>query len=156
MTYHQVTREEAIQALFDLLTDPNNKAIEWKLTSRRYMDPTQVTPEQCPALVFDEADPMGETYVQQGIGIPDTRTERVKVVIYTHAGNDQKVVPATVLNNMLEAVRKLMIATLAGERVPQTLGGKVINAWINGRIPTIPGDIDGQGMAIVPVEILMP
>ena len=39
-----------------------------------------------------------------------------------------------------------------------TLGGRVFHCWIEGNCLYVPGDIDpyGQGMAIVPVKIMLP
>ena len=37
-----------------------------------------------------------------------------------------------------------------------TLGGRVDRCWIDGIITKIDGAIDGQGMIVVPISILVP
>jgi len=38
----------------------------------------------------------------------------------------------------------------------QTLGGLVSNCYIDGKIMKDPGDLDGDGIAVIPVKILAP
>lgn len=38
----------------------------------------------------------------------------------------------------------------------QTLGGLVYDVWIEGQLLKVPGDIDKQGLLIVPLKILIP
>jgi len=76
------------------------------------------------------------------------------LLIYISAGQDPQNIPARDLNLALDALVEALAPSPGSER--QTLGGLVYHCRIEGRIVKDPGDLDGQGLAIVPLKILAP
>ena len=77
------------------------------------------------------------------------------VTIYINAGLDPNVTPDTLLNTLMDAVD----AALAPPPYPpnqQTLGGLVAYARREGEVIRIPGYLDGQGMVLFKVKVLVP
>jgi hypothetical protein len=108
-------------------------------------------------------------YHRQGMGVPARREMDKTIVIYaqlpsisaagniTAAGIDSFTPGGDIFYPLIEAVE----SALEPHVEPQgalTLGGKVFRCWIEGNSYMFPGDIDpnGQGMAIVPVKIMLP
>jgi hypothetical protein len=58
-----------------------------------------------------------------------------------------------ILNSLVDAVDAALCAK-SGHPRKQTLGGVVSHCWIHGKIMKDPGDIDGDGIAVIPVKIL--
>lgn len=56
------------------------------------------------------------------------------------------------LDPLLDAVDAALAPNIVTRR--QTLGGLVSHVWIDGKIMKDPGDIDGDGIAVIPVKIL--
>ena len=141
------SREAVYQALFDLVKN----AAPFKLTSRRLKLWTDVNSGQKPALFVAQRP---QQYAQGSTATPQKVTLEAEIYIYTNAGTDPNVVPATEINNLVDAVD----AALAGSVITgnQTLGGIVQHCWIEGKVFIDPGDIDGDGLAIIPVKILIP
>ncbi len=83
------------------------------------------------------------------------RTIDVRIFIYIDA-KDPNVIGSTMLNNILDAID----AAFAAARSPITglisLGGAVFSCRIEGDVLKDPGDIDGDGMLIVPVRLVLP
>lgn len=86
------------------------------------------------------------------------QTILVDVWIYSNAGQDPDAVPVIALNNILDAVQ----AALAPDAMDTpttgrfTLGNLVHWCRISGRVMKSPGDLDGQAIAVVPIEIIVP
>lgn len=83
------------------------------------------------------------------------QTLKAEVWIYSNAGENPDVAPATGLNNLLDAVQ----AAFAPDdqmRGRCTLGGLVEWCRIAGKIDKEPGDIGGQAIAVADVEIIVP
>ena len=62
------------------------------------------------------------------------------------------VTPISMLDPLLDAVDAALAPNIVTRR--QTLGGLVSHVWIDGKIMKDPGDIDGDGIAVIPVKIL--
>ena len=144
-------REDVFQALFALAG-----SLSWgappsgfAFTSRRVALWDDLGGEQ-PALCQAEHDEQ----IEQTTGLPPKLTLNASWLIYQNAGADPTAVPATINNQILDAVQAAF-PDPAGDQV-QTLGGLVSKCWINGRIFKDPGDLDGQGLIIVPIQILVP
>jgi hypothetical protein len=87
-------------------------------------------------------------------GLPPSITMDVTMFIYTWAPQSVAV-PDTQLQDILDSVDKALAPSpLMGSK--QTLGGLVSHCWIEGRTLTIPGDLDGDGIAVIPLKILIP
>lgn len=96
--------------------------------------------------------------------VPNKREINSAIVIYakitgggTSAGPDLTTPGGDVLFPLIEAVENA-IEPAPNPDGAQTLGGRVYHCWLQGKGYTFPGDIDpnGQGMAILPIKILIP
>jgi len=123
--------------------------------SRRVKLFTDVAPEQQPALFQAEHDE-DET--------PRTGTSGKVVlgatwIIYWNVGADPAAVPTIIANRILGSVRHAMRPTVADDGYYDTrltLGGLAYSARIDGKIFKDPGDLDNQGLLVVPIKIIMP
>lgn len=90
--------------------------------------------------------------------VPGIKTMNFSFFIYTDAKNATDDNPgSTILNAPILALWNALQpkgADIMTQR--QTLGGLVNNAYVDGDIFFDPGDIDGDGMAIIPVKVLVP
>lgn len=142
-----MNREVILQALFAKLS----AAANFSTASRRLKLWGSVAPADKPALFMMEH---AEQYVHSSEATPQAVTLWVDVFIYTDAGNDQSVAPIAALNGLLDALdNALRPDALTGK---QTLGGLVSHCWIEGKLLKDSGDLDGSGVAVVPVRILVP
>ena len=141
------SREAVYAALFNLVAG----SASFKTKSRRLKLWSDVNAADKPALFLAQR---GQTYVQGSTAAPQKVTLKADILIYTNAGKDPNVIPATTLNGLVDAVD----AALSGSVITgnQTLGGLVAHCWIEGEVMIDPGDIDGDGLAVIPVRILIP
>ncbi len=86
--------------------------------------------------------------------LPGKTVLNVDLFVYIAAGKDPDCIPARDLNVALDALQSCLAPGPAQDR--QTLGGLVAHCRIEGRIVKDPGDLDGQGLALVPVKIFAP
>jgi hypothetical protein len=137
-------REVIYSALFTLLQGVGGVA----LASRRLRLWSEVAACDRPALFLSER---AEQYVRANEAMPATVTLEADIYLYVNA--DDLHIPATALNALLDAVdMALAPAPLSGR---QTLGGLVSHCWIEGKIIKDTGDLDGDGVAILPVRMLV-
>jgi hypothetical protein len=165
MSYTPPTREDIYGALFALISTGEGLAgtISWGdpsapqgllYTSRRVKlwDDLPAQPAVCQA----EHD---ETY-QQATRMPFKRKFTASWILYHKAGAvSPGSVPTITSNQMLDAVEALFSPTPDDPGFPDerlTLGGLVHHCWIDGKVFKDPGDIDGQGLVIVPITMLVP
>jgi hypothetical protein len=143
-----MNREAIYTALFSLVSG----SASFVTTGRRVKLWSDMNPSDFPALFVNQRD---NGYSRGGEHVPAKVTLEADIIIYTSTGLDPNVVPATELNNLLDAID----TALAPSPVPnsrQTLGGLVEHCWIEGQIIVVPGDSDGIGLAMIPVKILVP
>lgn len=95
----------------------------------------------------------GDTDDYQNTVLQKTTLE-AEIWIYSKSGQNPNGVPDTALNNLITAVRSALAPDRRG--YPQTLGGLVQWARIEGRSEYDPGDLDDQAKALIPVKILCP
>jgi len=141
-----VNREEIYSALFDLVSG----AYKFTTKSRRLRHWSDVTPAMQPALYQAQGN---ESIELPGRGIPAKVTLRAKLYIYARSGGTPDSVPATIINTLLDAVDAALATTDASEE--QTLGGLVSHCRVVGTIETDEGVLGDQGLAIVPIEIVV-
>jgi hypothetical protein len=141
-----MNREAIINALFGLLSN----SADFVTKSRRLQLSNSLGGSEKPALFLSENS---EVYVRGGHGIPAIITINVDVYIYIDAGKDPNVIPATTLNNLIDAI-DLALKPDAISGV-QNLGGLVSHCHIEGKIVKEAGDLDGDGFTIIPVKILV-
>jgi hypothetical protein len=142
-----MNRESIMTALFTLVSG----SAAFATASRRMQLWSGVASADKPALFLCER---GDTYARSSEAVPEAVTMSVDIYIYTDAGKDQSAVPATALNNLIDAVdAALAPGCLTGL---QTLGGLASHCWIEGKVMKDAGDLDGDGVAVIPVRILVP
>ncbi len=143
-------REPAVQALQALVAG----AFPWKSPpSRRLKLWSDVAPIDRPACFLFEGGL--ETY-GAGAGPNPKRTLEVKLFVYVDA-HDPGVAGASLLNAILDALdAALQPAGPDGALGRLTLGGSAHSCAIAGRPLKDPGDLDGDGLLVVPVQIILP
>ena len=142
-----MSREAVMSALFNLVSGATGVVT----ASRRVKLWSDVPADLRPALYMREPR---ESYQHDGIA-PPVRTLLVDLLVYIAAGDDPNTAPASTLNNILDAIdTALQPDALIDNR--QTLGGLVYNCRIDGEIMKDAGDIDGDGIAIIPIKIIIP
>ncbi len=141
------SREQIMTALLAALTAAGG----YNLIGRRLRNPETIPVASTPALMLVEPE---ETYTRPSPSLPPKRVLDVAVFLYTNAGGDENIIPASVLNNLLDGID----AALAPDRLTGrcTLGGLVESARIDGKIIKAAGDVTGLGMARVPIQIVIP
>ena len=142
-----MNREAIYSSLFNLV----KASASFKTASRRLRLWSDVNASDKPAIFVVQRP---QNYVNASTATPAKVTLEAEIIIYTNAGKDPNYVGATDLNNLVDAVD----VALAGNPVTgnQTLGGLVNHCWIEGKIFIDPGDLDGDGLAIIPVKITVP
>lgn len=137
-------REAIMQALFALVSG----SASFVTASRRIRLWGDVASGEKPAIFMYERD---DNYTNGKNYLPIVEMN-VDLYIYIDAGKDLSIAPITVLNPLVDAID----AALAPSKVTgkQTLGGLVSHCYIDGKIMKDPGDLDGDGLALIPVKIL--
>jgi hypothetical protein len=140
------TREQIMQALFALVSAPS----QFITKSRRLQLWDTVSAGEKPAIFMYERD---DVYSGADRYTPPKVMMSVDLFIYTRPGTDTGITPISILNPLIDAVdAALRPGPAAGGR--QTLGGLVSHCYIDGKIMKDPGDLDGDGIAVIPVKIL--
>lgn len=142
-------REAIYTALFALWAD----AYAWKQApSRRLKLWGDVNLEDRPALYqFEGTD---EEYNWTNSANPIVALH-AQLFIYTSC-KDTAVIGSTEMNAILDAIHNRLLPSGPDlTKGKQTLGGLVGSVRIQGSVTRVPGDIDGDGMAIVPIRILV-
>jgi hypothetical protein len=143
-----MNREAIYSALFGVLAASS----AYVTASRRLRHWSDVGPAEQPALFMVQK--FESVQLQRGQVAKHVLT--VDVFVYVQAP-DELTPPAMMLNPLLDAIEAALapagpdLATNA-----QTLGGRVSNCAINGRIETDEGVLGGQSVAIIPIEIVVP
>ena len=143
-----VTRESVLTALFTLL----QTASGFNSYSRRFKMWNQVKGPDMPALLLCEKPEQAARGKELR---PAIRTLNAEIWIYINTGKDQNTIPATTLNNLIDVIDPVTGGVLApGPMAKQTLGGLITDCYIDGEITKVPGDLDGEGMALIPIKII--
>ena len=138
------SRESIMQALFALVSG----SASFVTASRRLQLWSSLSASQKPAIFQYERD---DEYKGADRHLPPTVTMNVDLYIYTCPSMDSGITPISVLNPLIDAVDA---ALKPGPNGRQTLGGLVSHCWIDGKVMKDPGDLDGDGIAVIPVKIL--
>lgn len=139
-----MTREPIYSALFALVSAMPGL----QTASRRLVHWSDVAPANQPALYMAQTGEVAQTTVR---GAPIRWTLSVDLYLYVNVGNDPNATPASILNPLLDA---LMAALMPSPGQVQTLGGRVSQCWIAGKIETDEGVLGPQSVAVIPIEIL--
>jgi hypothetical protein len=146
-----ITREPIFQALFALAQTISwgTPATTFAYSARRVKLWSDI-PVQ-PALCQAEHDEDFEQITR----MPSKRTLSAAWLIYQNTGaNDPNSTPTVLNNTILDAVDDALTPPAWSDT--QTLGGLVEHCWIDGKVFKDPGDLDGQGLMVVPIKILIP
>jgi hypothetical protein len=84
---------------------------------------------------------------------PSKTTISADVFVYIKTG-DASSIPAIDLNNVLDGIDAALAPNVLTGK--QTLGGLVSHCRREGQVMLDPGDLDGQGLAIIPIKIFVP
>lgn len=141
------TREQVAVALFSLLQTVPGFA-SW---SRRPQLWDKVA--NFPALFM--GNPAENYQYDHGNASPPVVTIDFDIFIYISVGQDPNVIPDTLMNTLLDSIEVVM-TPLPSAGYAQTLGGIVHHAWIEGPINRAPGYIDGRGLALLTIKVLVP
>jgi len=92
-------------------------------------------------------------------GMPYKTTLMANWIIYQCVGKDKNALGAVENNLIIGGVREALAPKPADPGFHDkrnTLGGLVHHCFISGRIFKDPGDIDDQGMLVIPIKVLVP
>ena len=145
-----VTREAIMQALFALVSG----AYDFATASRRLKLWDDVAPGDMPAL-FQFEGAQDDSLYEGDLLL--RRTLKARLFIYIDA-KDESIVGASEINAILDALDSALAPSSFADQVAnrQTLGGLVSSARIVGPVLKDPGDLDGIGLIVVPVVIVLP
>ena len=149
-----VSRETVMQALWAKLTaatfsQPVNGHTTWVLTSRRVKLFSEVAKEDRPCLFMAERN---ETPAYRSENNTQVLTMDVMLFVYTDA-SDPNYTPAIDMNVIMDALDAALSPGPGVQR--QTLGGLVSHCRVEGQVLKDPGDIDGDGLLMVPIKIML-
>lgn len=151
-----MNREAIYSALFTLFANlaGSDNTLLFKTATRNLKTFEELPPEGQPAILMQQRTESGR-YVR---GLPTVWEGHVVLYVYvtTQAMVDQSVVPAEILNPLLDAIE----AAIAPDKFDQdpdgvvTLGGLVSHVAIEGTIEIFQGDLGNQEVAMVPITFL--
>lgn len=143
-------REQIYSALFATLQGALlAPAGPFKTVSRRWQDPSQISPADRPSLYQVQKDELIGTGVN---GLPIHAKLALDLVLYTSGDSEPNSVPSTELNTLLDAVETAIRSATPG--LAQSLGGRVSHCRIDGKIEIVENVQGSMALAVVPVEIL--
>ena len=137
-------REVIMQALFQLVSSSS----AYVTAGRRLRLWGDVSASEKPAIFQYERD---DVYTNGKNYLPIVEMN-VDLFVYTAPGIDSGVTPIAILNPLIDAIDAALKPNPVTNR--QTLGGLVSHCYIDGKIMKDPGDIDGDGIALIPIKIL--
>jgi hypothetical protein len=144
-------REQIYSALFSILQGALlSPAGPFKTVSRRWQDPSQMSPADRPALFQVQKDELAATAIN---GLPVNWKTTVDLVLYTTGDTDPASIPSAELNSLLDAVESAIRSATPG--LAQSLGGKVSHCRIEGKIEIVENVQGAIALAVVPLEILV-
>ena len=152
--------EEVFQTLFERMaemswTSVTGKKVKLITTSRRVKLFADVPFDQQAAGFQAEHGEISE----QKTGLPYKTVLEANWIIYQCVGNSKSQLGAIENNRILQSARKVLSPKpqdVGFFEKRNTLGGLVHHCFISGRIFKDPGDIDGQGMLVIPIKLLVP
>jgi len=143
-------REQIYSSLFAVLQGAlQSPAGPFKTVSRRWQDPSQISPADRPALYQVQKDELISTGVN---GLPIRAKFTLDLVLYTAGDSEPNSVPSTELNSLLDAVETAIRNSMPG--IAQSLGGKVSHCRLEGKIEIVENVQGSIALAVLPVEIL--
>lgn len=120
----------------------------FKTVSRRWQDPSQISPADRPALYQVQKDELARSSV---IGVPIVWKIGLDLVLYTAGDAEPNVVQSTELNNLVDSVETTLQGVASG--VSQSLGRLVNYCRIEGKVEIVENVQGTMAMAVVPIAI---
>lgn len=144
------SREAAVVALLNLIAD----AYPWKTApARRLKLWSDVAVAARPACFLFEGG--GETYTRTMSGLR-RRNLDLKLFAYVDS-RDPATIGAATLNTIMDALDAALDPSDTDVTLDRTtLGGAAYDCRIEGRPLKDPGDLDGDGLLIVPIKLVLP
>jgi hypothetical protein len=144
-----IQREQIYAAMFMQLQGALlSPAGPFKIVSRRWQDPSQISPADRPALYQVQKDELAKTSV---IGVPVVWRIGLDLVLYTAGDAEPNIVQSTELNNLLDVVELAVDNTTPG--LAQSLGKLVTYCRVDGKIEIVENVHGTMAMAVVPIVI---
>jgi hypothetical protein len=125
-------------------------AYPWQTFGTRLKQISDVSPAQRPACFVVHAGAQRYKWTNDTIPL---RTLNVLLYVYTTAP-DQETSDAPIQNAIMDALDLALTQEFITGRI--TLTSLVYNTRIKGPVLQVPGDLDGDGMLFIPVEITLP
>jgi hypothetical protein len=145
------SREQVYSALFSTLQSALlSPAGPFKTVSRRWQDPSQISPADRPALYQVQKEELAGTSVN---GLPINWKIGADLVLYTAGDSEPNSIPSSELNLLLDAVESALKNSTLG--IAQSLGGKVSHCRLQGKIEIVENVLGSMALAVVPVEVLI-
>ena len=143
-------REQAVGALLQRVAS----AYAWAAPpSRRLKLWSDVPAAMRPACFLFEGG--AETYQDAAVGTPK-RSLQLRLFIYIDA-HDPAALGAAALNTIMDALDEALAPAHGDLPLGRTtLGGAAYRASIEGKPLKDPGDLDGDGLLVVPITIVLP
>jgi hypothetical protein len=97
--------------------------------------------------------------ISQRTALPYKHVLGASWVVYHRAADEPGAIPATTNNQIIQALEKALEPTVYDPGFVEqrnTLQGLVHHCFIDGAVIRDPGDIDMQGLIVVPIKILVP
>lgn len=142
-------REPIMRALKDRLQIP-----EFNTVTRRVRGTGDFNSSDYPVLMIDE---LSETCIQGFDSSPEMTTFNIEMWVIINNGQDPNDEPISALNDLLDKIDAALATDLPHPyKQVCTLGGLVQHCWIDGTIDKQAGDINGIGIARIPIKILVP
>lgn len=124
---------------------------EFNTVTRRIRASGDFNPPDFPVLMIDE---LSETCLQGEESSPEKTTFNIEMWVMINNGQDPNDEPISALNTLLDKIDAALAPDVYQNTL--TLGGLVSHCWIDGTIDKQAGDINGIGIARIPVKILVP
>lgn len=140
--------DRIFQALQNVIADTTGVTT----VTRRVKLWSDFTPAQKPAICIAQRD---ADYSRESEACPAVVTLSAELFVYVENKNmNKETVPAIQLNNILDNIQRALKPNMVTGLL--TLGGLVSHCWTNGKQMFDAGDLDGDGVAVVRVEMLLP
>ena len=147
------TREQIMEALQARLQGIIvNGSPAFNAVTRRNVSPETIVSAGQAALALVKHH---ETYHRPSPAQPPRRTLTIMAIVYIDVGANANAIPDAVLNPIQDAI-DAALAPDDNVRGTCTLGGLVYSAMIAGEVIAAPGDKTGKGLAIVPIDVIIP
>jgi hypothetical protein len=121
-------------------------------TGKRNRDPESIPTASMPAAFVVKGS---ETNLHASRSLPNQRVLNFWIIIYTDAGGSETAVPMDMVDALLESIDAALVPDDPLTNAC-TLGGLAFSCRIKGETKHAPADVTGKGLALIPVEVIMP